>query len=524
MRRSAEKVVANAKMAFEQRQNWMTLYETAYRYGIPNRQTFTRTQEGERKGLEVYDATGAIAARELANTLQSELFPPYKNWMALQAGPLVPEDMKKPVNDALQDVTEQLFAVLHHRSNFNQSIGELLIDLIAGTGAMMVQKAPPYSDLMVNYTTVPISSVAILEGADGMVADVYRKHRPMVSLVQQIWPEAKIPEDLAELAKEKPHEKTEVWDALYRSDNGTIYYDVIWEKDGTRMLSTTPRSGSPWVVARWSKTPGEQMGRGPLLDALSDILTLNKVIEFVLQNAALSIAGPYTVVDDGVLNPRNVRIAPKQMIKVARNSGHPQGPSIEPLQTSREFDVSAMVMEDLRMQIKQAMLSNTLPPLTGEVRTATEIMQRIVKLAKETGAAFGRIMAELVTPVVQKTLDIMLMEGLIKHPALEGNGIKIGGNNIEIVMTSPLAQLQNMDEVERFTNAVQVTTALFGPQVAMLAYNAEFAGTWIGQQLGVDEDLMRSEKDKSKLQQMAAKLIADMQAQGQDPSAMMEAS
>ncbi len=61
------------------------------------------------------------------------------------------------------------------------------------------------------------------------------------------------------------------------------------------------------AVANDMKVAGEIYGRGPVITALPDIKTLNKVKELVLKNASLAIAGVYTAADDGVLNPNTIR-------------------------------------------------------------------------------------------------------------------------------------------------------------------------------------------------------------------------
>ncbi|NIR25506.1 MAG: phage tail protein, partial [Gammaproteobacteria bacterium] len=103
-------------------------------------------------------------------------------------------------------------------------------------------------------------------------------------------------------------------------------------------------------------------------------------VELVLKNASLAIAGVYTAADDGVLNPQNIKIQPGAVIGVARNGG-PQGASLAPLPRAGDFNVSQIVMNDLRMNIKKILMDDTLPPDNMSARSATEIAERSRELA-----------------------------------------------------------------------------------------------------------------------------------------------
>ena len=137
----------------------------------------------------------------------------------------------------------------------------------------------------------------------------------------------------------------------------------------------------------WS--PQQAIGRGPLLSALPDIKSINVTKKLILQNASLAISGVYTAADDGVLNPETVSVKPGSIIPVARNGG-PQGESLKALPRGGDFNVGQMVLEDLKMSIKQILLDDTLPSDNMSARTATEMSHRISTLATQMGASFGR--------------------------------------------------------------------------------------------------------------------------------------
>ena len=57
------------------------------------------------------------------------------------------------------------------------------------------------------------------------------------------------------------------------------------------------------MTFRWIKGAGELYGRSPVMTALPDIKTANKVVELILKNASIAVTGIWLADDDGVLKP-----------------------------------------------------------------------------------------------------------------------------------------------------------------------------------------------------------------------------
>ena len=266
---------------------------------------------------------------------------------------------------------------------------------------------------------------------------------------------------------------------------------------------------SPWIVARYMKVAGEVYGRGPLVTAIPDIKTLNKTLEMLLKNASLSIAGVYTAADDGVLNPQTIRIVPGAIIPVARNGG-PQGESLRMLPRSGDFNVSQIVINDLRMNIKKIMLDDTLPPDNMSARSATEIAERMKELAQNLGSAFGRLITETMIPLVSRVLAVMDERGMIELP------LKVNGLQIKVSPVSPIAQAQNMGDIEKITQWVQIASAL-GPE-GQLTVNTSAISDYIADKLGVPAELRTSMEERAQAMQAAAQM-AQMQMQAQQGQA-----
>jgi len=309
---------------------------------------------------------------------------------------------------------------------------------------------------------------------------------------------------------EKPTEEVELLEAtIYNQDRGDYHYCVIWPSGKVKLVEREMKS-SPWIVARYMKVAGEIYGRGPVITALPDIKTLNKTLELLLKNASLSIAGVYTAADDGVLNPQTIRITPGAIIPVARNGG-PQGESLRQLPRSGDFNVSQIVINDLRMNIKKILLDDTLPPDNMSARSATEIAERMKELAQNLGSAFGRLITETMIPIVSRVLYVMDERGLIDMP------LRVNGLEVKVAPVSPIAQAQNMGDIEKITQWVQLSSAL-GPEGQMAPRMGAIAD-YVADKLGVPAELRTSAQEREEMMQQAAQMaqMAAMQGQEQPP-------
>jgi len=319
-----------------------------------------------------------------------------------------------------------------------------------------------------------------------------------------------IPPQLQAQIDRKPEAEMELIEATVYNDEIEEYcYHLVHPKHKEFDIVYRTMKVSPWIVARFMKVPGEVYGRGPLVTALPDIKTLNKVVELVLKNASLAVSGVYTAADDGVLNPQTIKIVPGAIIPVARNGGA-QGESLRPLRTGSDFNVSQLVRNDLVMSIKKMLFDDSLPPDNMSARSATEIVQRMKELSQNLGSAYGRLITEAMTPIVRRVLSVMDERGLIDLP-LEVNGLEV-----KIVPTSPLADAQNMEDLERVLQFGQIAQQ-FG-QVAAVAVKQEAMLDYVAIKMGVPQQLLNTPQERQQvMQEMQAAMMQMQQQQGAMP-------
>ena len=511
-KKSVQEIMKRYASAKAKKENWESVYEDCYRFALPNRNLYEGYYEGgvvgQNKMPDVFDSTAIHSTQRFANRIQSGLFPPYKKWCRLEPGNDIPVDRKAEVQQALDLYLDKMFTLLR-QSNFDLAMGEFLLDLCVGTAVMLIQ---PGDDINpIQFTPVPQYLIALEEGPNGTVDNVYRKYKVRAEALPRQYPDIQLNNQLQTLIENKPQEMVELIEAVILDPERKDYcYHIIHEKTKDelvfRRMDTTP-----WIVARYMKIPGEVFGRGPLVSALPDVKTLNKTLELLLKNASIACAGVYTAADDGVINPSNIRITPGSIIPVARNGG-PQGASLAPLPRSGDFNVSQIVINDLRVNIKKTLLDDTLPPDNMSARSATEIVERMKELAQNLGAAFGRLITETMVPIIQRVLFIMDEKGLIQLP------LKVNGLEVKVVPVSPLAKAQNLEEINEVMQFFQIANSLGPGGVAELKPDA--IATYIGDKLGVPTMLRTTPEEKQQIIQQSMQMFSQQAAmQGQAPQA-----
>ena len=513
MRLDVKEVMEREAKAQARKDEWRSIYEDCYEFALPQRNLYSGYYEGKVAGkgkmARVFDSTAVHATQRFANRLQAGLFPPYKQWCRLESGSAIPEESRAEAQDALDKYNVRMFATLR-QTNFDLAMGEFLMDLAVGTAVMMI--TPGDEATPIRFNAIPQYLIAIEEGPYGRVDNVYRKLRIKAEAIPNEFPSVNMTPDLQDAITRSPEKELDLIDAvIVDQETGRFHYHVIWPAKKQELVYREMRS-SPFIVARYTKVAGEVYGRGPLVTAISDIKTLNKTLELLLKNASLAIAGVYTAADDGVLNPQNVKIQPGSIISVARNGGA-QGPSLSPLPKSGDFNVSQIVINDLRMNIKKILMDDTLPPDNMSARSATEIAERTRELATNLGSAFGRMITEILVPIVSRTLFVLDQQGLIDMP------LKVNGIEVKVTPVSPLAQAQKLQEINDVVQYMQLANSM-GPQ-GQMSVAVPRVLAFIAERLGINQELLTTPEEQQMLMQQMQQMMAPQQAE-QAPGAVEE--
>ena len=454
-------ILARHAAALERRRPLEPLWQACYDHVLP----------GPVAAPTLFDATAADGAEQLAASLLAELTPPWSRWFGLS--PARPTE-DRAVAMALEDAAARLQGHLD-RSNFTVEMHQAFLDLVvAGTGLLLVEEAPLGEASAFRFTAVPVRSAVLEEGPDGRLSVIYRPSRMTAAQLQARFPGAELPAALVrDPADPALHPVLEaVW-----PDRGTTRYAAVLADPTQPVLLAEGRfAENPAIAFRWLKAPGETYGRGPVMKALPDIRTANKVVELVLKNASIAVTGIWQAEDDGVLNPDTVKLVPGAIIPKAPGSA-----GLTPLAAPGNFDVSQLVLQDLRARIRTALLADRIGPLQSAPMTATEVLERGAQAARLLGATYGRLQTEQLTPVVTRCLAILRRRGEIPPLLLDGS-------DVALRYESPLARVQGRADAANTLLFLQAVGSLGGDAAAQL--DAAAATRWLAKTLGAPAEVL----------------------------------
>ena len=467
--------------ARERREPWEPLWRECYAYALPQRGLGLGGEfaPARRYADGLFDGTAPDAVEQLAASLLAELTPPWSQWFGFRPGHDVGADERTAMSGYLEHVADRVRGHFE-RSSFAVEIHQCFLDLVTvGTATLLFQEAPVGEPTAFRFCAVPAAEMYVDGDQNGQIRHHYRASSLTMSALRARYPEARLPAALVEDGEADPDQRFEVLEAVVQQGQGFTYLAILRSPPpGTADVPLAEGSfeQSPFVTFRWIKGAGELYGRSPVMTALPDIKTANKVVELILKNASIAVTGIWLADDDGVLNPANIKLVPGSIIPKAVGSA-----GLTPLQAPGRFDVSQLVLDDLRARIRHTLLTDRLGAVSDRRMTATEVLERSGEMTRLLGAMFGRLQAELLSPLVHRAVAILRRRG-------ELPGFTVDGREVELQSRAPLARLQARQDVQNVLLWLDTITRL-GPEASGVLNLGE-AARWLATMLGVPDELV----------------------------------
>ncbi|EHD22083.1 MULTISPECIES: portal protein [Brenneria] len=465
-------------------------------------------QSGRSKIAKLLDGTATDSTRILASALMSGMTPANAQWLDLGSEGLT-DDQKAWLSICATLVWENI-----HAANFDAEAYESCLDVVcAGWFALYIDE--DREDGGYTFQQWPLPQVyATSSRRDGIVDTVYRCYQLSAEQAVKEFGEDRVSDKIRDEVKKKPDTKFDFIHAIFPRESYVVdarlaknmrfasYHIEVAEKKIDR------ESGYhefPVAVPRWMKIPGNPYGVGPVYDALPDCKELNEIKRMEKAAQDLAISGMWIAEDDGVLNPRTVKVGPRRII-VANSTD-----SMKPLLTGADFNVAFTAEERLQAQIRKILMADQLQPQNGPAMTATEVHVRVALIRQLLGPVYGRFQAEYLQPLVERCFGIAFRAGAFP-PMPES----MHHANFNVRYISPLARAQKLEDVTAIERmAVNIAQlAQINPQVTDLV-DTDQATRVISDALGVPARVMRSADDVATLR--------DQRAQAQQQQLMAQA-
>ena len=402
----AERARQIFERARSQRQKWENLWNECFTYTQPLNTTefFSSNASSTKQNSTLYDSTAPDAVEQLAASLLAELTPPGHQWFTLEKA--IELDDQSQTDIALEKISDELNSMVE-KSNLAIELHQSFIDLTTiGTACILVEQTAVGSRSPLSFSAVPINEIYLHGSKNGAIKTIFRvfdmlRHDAIAKFPAAI--------ELQRDNEQNASDVVKIIEMYELTDSGCSYCAFLQpEKNHFVCVDQGEFKSSPIVVFRWNKNPGELYGRSPIMTTLADIKTANKVVELILKNASISVTGIWLAEDDGILNPRNVRLVPGAIIPKAIGSK-----GLTPLEAPGRFDVSQLVLSDLREKIRKTMLVDKLGQPKNTKMTATEILERSIETTRILGATFSRLQSELIYPLLERIMSVFEQRGIL---------------------------------------------------------------------------------------------------------------
>ncbi|MFK7867575.1 MAG: portal protein [Alphaproteobacteria bacterium] len=476
------------------RNQWQGHWRQCYDYALPQRAQsadFGQTgNAGARKHDHLFDGTAPDAVEQLASSLMAALTPAWLPWFELVPGHDLSEAEAASIAPELTNANKMLHHHIAH-SNLQVELHQSYLDLVTiGTANLLFEETPIGSNSAFKFLAVPMDELALASSDHAALDTSFRLHPQSRHRIEQSYGIA-LPDDddgdktadqaahyLLEIVRPttSPYGLQAGYDhfVLYAGKGGLP--DAGLDLGSMQLLKQSHFKHAPYLHFRWMKVPGENYGRSPVMKALPDIKTANKVVELILKNATIAVTGVWQAEDDGVLNPATVKLVPGAIIPKAAGSA-----GLTPLQSPGQFDVSQLVLDDVRARIRHAMLIDRLGPIQGQAMTATEILERAGEMDHLLGGSYGRLQSELLYPLARRAVYLLQKRGEIAD-------FPIDGKHISLEITSPLAQNHKRKQAAHMLEYLQ-QISLMGEDPAQLI-NVPKTARWLAEAMQIPQDLL----------------------------------
>ncbi|EPK0247819.1 portal protein [Serratia marcescens] len=508
---TAARLIKRVNTLKASRQMHESVWRECYDYTYPLRgagfsSEVLDAQSAKHKVAKLLDGTATDSSRMLASALMSGMTPANAQWLNLDSESL-PDDAKAWLSTCATLVWENI-----HAANFDAEGYEANLDVVcAGWFVLYVDEDRDEGGY--SFQQWPLAQCYVASTRkDGIVDTIFRCYQLTAEQAIAEFGQDAVSEKIRDAAKKKPDDKFDFLHAIFPRTNYMVnarlaknlrFASYNIDMTAKKVVRESGYHEFPCCVPRWMKIPGGSYGIGPVYDALPDCKELNETKRMEKAAQDLAISGMWIAEDDGVLNPRTVKVGPRRII-VANSVD-----SMKPLLTGSDFNVAFTAEERLQASIRKIMMADQLQPQDGPAMTATEVHVRVALIRQLLGPVYGRFQAEYLQPLVERCFGIAFRAGVFPEPPESMNAA-----NFNVRYISPLARAQKLEDVtaiERYAQNVMQLVQVYPDIIDNM--DSDEASRVVGEALGVPAKVMRSSADVSTLRDQRAKAQQQQQQQ-----------
>lgn len=515
MQNRVEKMITRAKELKSARGNWESYWQDLADYIMPAKADVTRISAPGQKleTQKIYDSTAIQANQILAAGLHSYLTNPASRWFGLrtQDKAMMDDQEVKVWFKACEDIIYNTI----NSSNFAQQIHEMYLDLGCFGTACMYEEEDPKD--VIRFYTRPLKECLIIEDDRERVDSVYRLFELTARQAFQQWGD-----DAGEVVKKAIEKKDfdlkieflHVVEPRYerdpsKKDNRNMPYSSVYiEVSKKHVIGEGGYGEFPYFVPRFSKVTTEPYGYSPAMISFSDTMQLQLMEQTIMRAAQKIVDPPLVLPHEGFILP--FRLSPGALNYRMRGTSDDK---IEPLLTGANIPIGMEMANQRREAINKAFFVDMFLMLSQSVdrrKTATEVSELVTERMLVAAPIIGRLMSELLDPIINRTFGILGRKGLLPVPPEQ-----LLDMPYVVEYVSPLARAQRMVEITSLGNGLQMIggVAQFKPEILDKLNADEIADEiWdvynINPRLIVDDETVQAIREQRAKQQQMQQAMA----------------
>lgn len=522
MSQKANEILRLFKQSQSDRTPIQNHWQDAYDFTYPQLgQGFSGVQDSgtaDSKKAELLDSTGTDATRTLASALISGMTPANSQWLQLSVSG---QNDMTAAGHYLSRCAEIVWKNIHSSNYDSEVYGSMLDFCIAGSFALFVDVDRERGGFI--FDQWPLAECWWASSNGRMVDTIFREHVLTAAQAYDAFGENAGEKVLAQM-KTNPNQKCRYLHAIgprrmYQVGGKTAMNKPFYSVQISMMDSEIVRESGfdefPVMVPRGTKIPGTEYATGLVSDALPDIKELNELKRWERAAAELAVAGMWIAQDDGVLNPRTVKVGPRKVIVASTVD------AMKPLLTGSDFKVAFQSEATLQNNIRRTLMADVLTMANGSgSMTATEVNERMNIIRQQMAPMYGRLQAEFLIPMVERCFMLMLRAGALPPPPDE-----LSDTEFHVTFDNPLARAMKLGQAQAIQQAVGFV-AQYAQVLPTIMDNidTDAAARDLFTTLGVPADIIKSSDDVEKVRAQRALAQQAAQAQAmQDQLGMMNA-
>ena len=432
---------------------------------IPESTTGTRA-----KIKQPFQAVGARGCNSLASKLLFAILPPSTAFFKLSIDSLEllkqgQEGLETEIDKGLRTIETALMNEIEI-SNDRVAMFEALKHLIVGGNVLLYLT----DDGLKVY---PLSKFVCKRDAVGNVLEIITQ--------ESVNPKA-LPSEFLEQIKKKENYDEKMMDAdldIYTYVR-RVNDDFMWYQEckGEKIPGTDGRSKvdvSPWITLRFVRIDGEDYGRGYVEEYRGDLISLEALMQAIIEGAAASAKTLFLVNPNGVTRAATLAKAPNGAIR----EGSAADISVMQVNKGGDFQVSFSAIQRIESRLEYAFLMARSVQRDAERVTAAEVTMMANELENSLGGIYSILTQEFQLPYLKRRMHMLVRSGkapklpekLVKPKIVTGvQGLGRGNDRnklIEFIGTVSQAlgpdimrQFVNVDEaIKRLANSIGIDTA-----------------------------------------------------------------